>query len=171
MKSRALKTIYNIFNLKNQLILNKILLKSVYMKLDKTISFILLILLVVAIAATVYITVNPKSGEKFTEFYILGAGDKAGNYPTNLTLGKTGNVTIGIVNHEQSKTNYNLVIKFNGTIIDNRNVTLAKNETQQIPFTFTTTQSGNNQKLEFLLFKLPDNSQAYRSLILYVNVS
>ena len=141
------------------------------MKLDKTISFILLILLVVAIAATVYITVNPKSGEKFTEFYILGSGDKAGNYPTNLTLGETGNVTLGIVNHEQSTTNYNLIVKLNGNTIDNKNITLAKNETQQIPFQFTTTQIGNNQKLEFLLYKLPDSSQIYRSLNLYVNVN
>ena len=141
------------------------------MKLDKTISLILLVLLMVLIAATVYITVNPKSGEKFTEFYVLGQNGQAGNYPTNLTLGETGNVTVGIVNHEQSTTNYNMVIKLNGTLLDNQTFTLQKNETKLIPFNFTTTQIGNNKKLEFLLYKLPNNTQVYRSLNLFVTVT
>ena len=96
------------------------------MKLDKTISVILLVLLIVLIAATVYITVNPKSGEKFTEFYVLGQNGQAGNYPTNLTLGETGNVTVGIVNHEQTATNYNMVIKLNGTVPQQSNIYTAK---------------------------------------------
>ena len=89
------------------------------MKLDKTISLILLVLLAVSIVAVVYITVNPKSGEKFTEFYILGENGKAGNYPTNLTLGETGNLTVGITNREQNTTSYNLVIILNNTTLKN----------------------------------------------------
>ena len=141
------------------------------MKLDKTISVILLVLLIVLIAATVYITVNPKSGEKFTEFYILGQNGQAGNYPTNLTLGETGNVTVGIVNREQSTTNYNMVIELNGNILNNQTFTLQKNETKLVPFNFTSNQTGSNMKMEFLLYKLPNNTQAYRSLNLFVTVA
>ncbi|MGB8232360.1 MAG: DUF1616 domain-containing protein, partial [Methanobacterium sp.] len=47
------------------------------MNFDKTISIILIILLFAAVVATVYIIVKPNPGEKFTEFYILGTGDKA----------------------------------------------------------------------------------------------
>jgi uncharacterized membrane protein len=140
------------------------------MKFDKLISYILLILLAVAVATTVYIIVNPNSGEKFTEFYILGSGDKAGNYPTNLTLGENRNVTIGIVNHEHSTTTYNLNIKLDGNTIDNRNITLLNNETKEIPFSFKATQTGSNQILEFSLYKLPNDTQVYRSLKLFVNV-
>ncbi len=140
------------------------------MKLDKTVSLILLVLLAVSIVAVVYITVNPKSGEKFTEFYILGENGKAGNYPTNLTIGETGNLTIGIVNREQNTTSYDLVIKFNGTKLDNQTLTLSKNETKEIPFNFTSTQVGNMQKMEFLLYKLPNYNETYRSLNLYINI-
>jgi uncharacterized membrane protein len=140
------------------------------MDFDKKISIILIILLIAAISATVYIIVNPNPGEKFTEFYILGNGDKAGNYPTDLRLGETGTVTIGIVNHEQSITTYNLLIKLNNNQIKNENITLSNSEKKEIPFSFQATQVGKNQKLEFLLYKLPDNANVYRSLYLNVNV-
>jgi uncharacterized membrane protein len=139
------------------------------MNFDKKVSSILIILLVVAVIGTVYLIINPNPGQKFTEFYILGSGGKAGNYPTNLTLNENGNVTIGIVNHEQSTTNYNLLIKLNGTTIQSENLTLQNNETKMVPFTFNATKAGNNQTLEFQLYKLPDN-QVYRSLDLYLNV-
>lgn len=141
------------------------------MKLDKTISLILLVLLAVSIVAVVYITVNPKSGEKFTEFYILGENGKAGNYPTNLTLGETGNLTVGITNREQNTTSYNLVILLNNTTLKNETVTLTKNETKEIAFYFTPTQSGANQKMELLLYKLPNMNDVYRSLNLYINIA
>jgi len=55
---------------------------------------------VVAVGATVYIIVNPSPNERFTELYILGANNQAGDYPSNISLNEPGNVTIGIVNHE-----------------------------------------------------------------------
>ncbi|WP_048190635.1 DUF1616 domain-containing protein [Methanobacterium sp. SMA-27] len=140
------------------------------MKLDKTVSSILVILLVAAVIATVYIIVNPSPGEKFTELYILGAGDKAGNYPTNLSVNEIGNLTIGLVNHEQSTTTYNLVETLNGVTLSNQNITLSNNETKQINFSFQPTQTGNNQTLEFKLYKLPNTDTVYRSVFLYVNV-
>jgi uncharacterized membrane protein len=140
------------------------------MNYDKTFSSILIILLIVAVAATIYIIINPNPGEKFTEFYILGAGDKAGNYPTNLSVNEVGNVTIGIVNHEHSITTYNMVTTLNGTTISNANYTLQNNETKEINYSFTAINQGNNQKLEFKLYKLPDNNTVYRMVFLNLNV-
>ena len=140
------------------------------MKLDKTVSSILIILLVAAVIATVYIIINPSPGEKFTELYILGVGDKAGNYPTNLSVNEIGNLTVGLVNHEQNTTTYTLVETLNGVTLSNQNITLNNNETKQINFSFQPTQVGNNQTLEFKLYKLPNNSTVYRSVFLYVNV-
>jgi uncharacterized membrane protein len=140
------------------------------MNLDKRISSILIILLIIAISLTVYIVVNPNPGEKFTEFYILGPENMAGNYPTNLSVNEVGNLTIGIVNHEQSTTTYNLITTLNGITIKNESYTLQNKETRRIPFSFTATKSGNNQTLEFSLYKLPDNKTVYRSLNLILNV-
>jgi uncharacterized membrane protein len=140
------------------------------MKIDKIVSYVLLIVVVIAVAAVVYITLNPSPGETFTEFYILGPDGKAGDYPTNLTVGEEGKVIIGIVNHEGNTANYEVVIRLNDIILKNETFKLENNEEKRIPFTFNSNQSGNGQKVEFFLYKLPDNQQPYRSLDLLVDV-
>ena len=139
------------------------------MNFDKTLTIILIVLLVAAIGATVYIIVKPNPGEKFTEFYILGTGDKAGNYPTNLSVNETANITIGIVNHEQTTTSYTMVSTLNGETISDANYTLLNNETRMINYSFMPTQAGN-QTLKFNLYKLPSNGTVYRSVYIYLNV-
>ncbi len=139
------------------------------MKIDRSLSYLLIIIIVAALAAVVFIVVNP-AGEKFTEFYILGPDGNAGNYPVNLTAGENGTVTMGIVNHEGSSTDYNLVVKFNDVILKNETFNLKNNEKKEIPFTFQLNQSGSGQNLEFLLYKLPNTSEAYRALNLLVNI-
>lgn len=139
--------------------------------IDKTLSVILIIALIAAVAITIYIVVFPQPGEKFTEFYILGPNGKAGDYPSNLTVSESGNMIIGIVNHEYANTTYELKVKLNQTILKDENITLTNNEKKEIAFTFKPTKIGNNQKLEFLLFKPPGNSTTYRSLYLYMNVT
>ena len=141
------------------------------LNIDKTLSVILIIVLIAAVAATIYIVVFPQPGEKFTEFYILGPNGKAGDYPANLTMGESGNVIIGIVNHEYANTTYELNVKLNQALLKDENITLTNNEKKEIPFTFKPAATGNNQKLEFLLFKPPGNSTPYRSLYLYLNVT
>ena len=138
--------------------------------LDKPLSIILIIALIIAVGATIYIVVFPQPSEKFTEFYILGPNGKAGDYPTNLTAGESGNLTIGIVNHEYTNTTYQLLVKNNQTILKNENITLTNNEKREIPLKFNLPK-GQNQKLEFLLYKLPNTQKIYRSLYMYVNVA
>lgn len=140
------------------------------MKFDKIISYILIISILVAVVAVIYIIVNPSPSEKFTEFYILGPNGKAGNYSANLTADESGNATIGIVNHESNTTNYQLVGSLENTTILNQSFTLANNEKKEINITYTPNQSGNNQKLEFFLYKLPNNQQPYRYIYLQLNV-
>ena len=137
---------------------------------DKSLSIILIVALTIAIAATVYIAVFPQHGEKFTEFYILGPNGKAADYPTNLTASENGNLSIGVVNHEYMTTSYQLMVKINQTVLKNETITLTSDQKEEIPFKFNAT-SGKNQKLEFLLYKLPDTQNVYRSLYMYVNVA
>ena len=133
-------------------------------------SVILIIAILVAIGTAAYVIVNPKQGEKFTEFYILGPDGKASNYPTNLTAGQQGKVIIGVVNHEYSTTDYQLMVKMNNNITQTQTFSLQNNEKKEIMFTFNATPPGQN-KLQFLLYKSPNNSSVYRSLHLWLNVT
>lgn len=139
-------------------------------KTSKVLSIILIFTILLAIATTAYVIVNPKPGETFTEFYILGSGGKASDYPTNLTVGQNASVIIGIVNHEAQTVNYQLVIKSNNTVLSNQKITVNNGNTKQIPYKFSLKSPGSNE-IEFLLYKLPDNTNIYRSLHIYVNVT
>ncbi len=140
------------------------------MKIDKIVSYLLIILIVAAITAVVYITLNPSPGERFTEFYILGPDGKAGDYPTNLTLGENGTVIMGTVNHEGNAADYEVVVRLDNVTLKNETFKLENKEEKRIPFTFSSNQSGDGQRLEFFLYKLPDTQQPYRALELLVNV-
>lgn len=139
-------------------------------RVGKILSVVLIISIILAISTTAYIIVKPKEGESFTEFYILGPGGKASDYPTNLTSGQEGKLTIGVVNHENNKTSYHLVVTSNGTVQDDRTFTLQDGQKLEIPFNFTAGEAGE-RKMEFKLYKLPDNKNIYRSLHLWLNIT
>ena len=138
---------------------------------DKILSIALIISIILAVSATAYAIVTPQEGEKYTEFYILGLNGTAGDYPTNLTSGETGNVTLRIVNHEYSTVNYKMIIKLNNQTINEKNITISSNQIYEEPFTFVPYTYGQNHKLEFLLYKLPDENNPYRSLHLWININ
>jgi len=71
---------------------------------------------------------HPKQGEKFTEFYILGPGGKAEDYPTALKAGETGTVTIGVVNHEYRDMDYTLDVLLGNESIGRGALSLAHNQ-------------------------------------------
>ena len=108
-------------------------------------------------------------GETFTEFYLLGPGGNALDYPTNLTVGQNASVIIGVVNHEYTTANYKLIVISNGVVLSDKNITLIESNKTEIPYTFYESTPGQN-KVEFPLYKLADNTNVYRSLHLFVNV-
>lgn len=137
---------------------------------SKILSVLLIITILLAISTTVYIILKPKQGESFTEFYILGPNGKASDYPTSLTIGQNGTVIIGVVNHEYQTANYELVVRSNGTVMNQQNITLTNGNQTQIPYSFTAGSAGY-KNIEFLLYKLPDTTNVYRSLHLYVKMT
>lgn len=140
-------------------------------RLDKFISIALVLSIILAVSMTAYAATTPVHGEKFTEFYILGANGKTSDYPTNLSVGERSNILIGIINHENTQTNYHMVVQLNGKTIKEENINLADAEKWQNNFTFSSQQKGKNQKMDFILYKLPDNNNIYRSLHLWVNIN
>ncbi|MFB3764162.1 MAG: DUF1616 domain-containing protein [Methanotrichaceae archaeon] len=140
-------------------------------RVDKALTIILILSIILSVSALVYVIVTPKQGEKFTEFYILGPKGKAYDYPTRVLAGNKSTVIVGVVNHEYSLVNYTMNLNFdNSTILEDR-LTLEHNQTWEHPVTYVLNHPGDEQKLEFLLYKEDNFTAPYRDLHLWVNVS
>lgn len=139
-------------------------------RIDRILTVILVISIVVSLITLVYVIVTPKQGEKFTEFYILGPGGKAEGYPTDLALGKTSAVIVGIVNHEYEPVNYTLQVKINEDILKEQQIQTAHNQTWEQQVNFTPLSADTGIKLQFLLYKNDNFTLPYRDTHLWVNV-
>ena len=138
--------------------------------LDKCLSIVLIASIIGSSATLVYVAVMPKTGERFTEFYLLGPNGTTSNYPTELNVGEEGKVIIVIVTHEYENVTYRLEVTFNGSLIHKENTFLIGNAKLEIPFTFKATEKGEKQKLEFLIYKDQDR-EVYRILHLWINIT
>lgn len=138
---------------------------------DKILTIILIISILVSIITLIYVIVTPKQGEKFTEFYILGDNGTAQGYPTLMEAGKNSSVIVGITNHEYVLTNYTLDISLENVSLKKMNVRLMHNSSWKKKIFFTPEKTGNKLKLEFLLYKEDNFTAPYRDLHLWVNVS
>ena len=143
--------------------------------LDKILTVILIIAIITAAALTIYVIVTPKKGEEFTEFYILGEGGNASNYPTSLSAGEEGTVIVGVVNHEYEPVAYLFRAEIENKTFGERNVQLAHNETVEFLFTFSFSGGEKGKKkLEFLLFRQNQSESInltapYRELHLWID--
>ena len=145
--------------------------------------------IIIAITSLTYVIVVPKTGEKFTEFYLLNTERRADDYPTNLTMGEEASVIIGIANHEYRPITYtvevwliNQTIVYNNTTQNNEtlynhawfmdSVTVMLNHTSvdieaawepqwEYNYTFNISQKGKDLKLAFLLFTTPKDASYY----------
>jgi len=141
-------------------------------RVDRILTVILVISIIAAVVMVVYVIVTPKQGEKFTEFYILGPGGMADDYPTHFVLGESGTVIVGVVNHEYRVVNFSLMLKLdNETLQGPEPIMLAHNETWEQEVTFAPDKAGYDMKLQFLIYKEDNYTVPYRDLHLWVNVS
>ncbi|MFC1906238.1 DUF1616 domain-containing protein [Chloroflexota bacterium] len=164
--------------------------------LSKALSIVLVVVILGTVGVLIYTVSSPKVGERFTEFYILGLEGKAIDYPTEFTLmanqvvsvryddattdisETTGRVILGIVNQEQQQTTYSVSIQINGKPVNiaynGQNVSrlnatlLEQGEKWEGEIGFAPMHTGENQKVEFLLYK-DGSTEAYNSLHLWIN--
>jgi uncharacterized membrane protein len=131
----------------------------------------------------IYIIAEPREGESFTEFYILGPNHKAEGYPRNILLGESNFLYIGIGNHEHEDSQYRLVLSIDPQADDVEtssmdNVTISRSRqpsmdisvkediTTEVQCNFSILETGS-YKLRFLLYK---NGEEYRDLHIWVRV-
>ncbi|WP_436926759.1 DUF1616 domain-containing protein [Halosimplex amylolyticum] len=138
----------------------------------RTLTVVLLVVLASSVAGVVYVAVNPpETTDPYTEFYVLGPSGNASDYPTNLTVGESGEFIVGLTNHEHGSTTYSVVARLGDRPIVNRSVTLADEETWESNVSFVAESPGEH-RLRILLYKdgtvsgEPDDS-----LRLFVTVS
>ena len=137
-------------------------------------SIILVIFLTIVLLGTIatayYFITMPKEGEAFTEFYVLGPGGEASGYPAEISVGEEASVILGIVNHEQEKTSYLVEIVIDGVNHSEKGPLNLENNTKwESQVTFQVDKPGNDQRIEFFLFK-DGHIDIYRSLHLWVDV-
>lgn len=137
-------------------------------RVDKALSVILIISIVVALGTLVYVIQAPKKGETFTEFYILGPGGMADEYPTEFVLGDTKQVILGVVNHEYEIVTYHAEMNLDGRVLWETDYTLDHEEKIEEFVDIAPDEIGENMKLQFLLYK---DGEQYRDLHLWVTVT
>ena len=143
---------------------------STMRRLDKLFIVGFLAGIVIVGGVAVYLVSAPKIGQQFTEFYVLGSNGQLADYPTNLTLGENGTVTLGVVNHEYENVTYRIVITLNNSTIGTlNNITLSNGVTWDQNYTFTPQKTGDNMNLGFELYK-EGLDTPYRSLQLWITV-
>lgn len=140
-------------------------------RLDRALTVILILTILMSVFALIYVIVTPKQGERFTEFYILGPGGKAYDYPTQVQVGNKSTVIVGVVNHEYALMNYTMHMNLDNSTILMENMTLPHNQTWEKPVSYVLNKTGDEQKLEFLLYKEGNFTGSYRDLHLWVNVT
>ena len=138
---------------------------------DRALSVLLVVSVIGAVATVSYIIARPKAGDQFTEFYILGAEAKAADYPRELKLGESAQVTVGIINRERQTLAFRLEAVAEEVLVGEPVlIVLADNEEWEQPVTFIPQMVGDNQEVEFLLY-LDGDPEAYLGpLRLWVDV-
>jgi uncharacterized membrane protein len=154
-----------------------------YTPADKFLTVGIAIMMILSVGMLIYIIVVPREGESFTEFYVLGSGHMADDYPGNFPAGEIQNIYLGIGNHEHRVMNYSVFMSIsdnsdNKTVGSFDNVTVSTlvrpwmeisvrdGETMEIPCNFSITQIGS-YKLRLLLYH---DGKEYRDLHLWVKV-
>jgi len=138
---------------------------------DKALSVILIVAILGSLGALGYVLATPKVGERFTQFYILNMEGKATDYPDMLSVGEQGQVIAGIINNEHKVTTYRIEIKIKGDKESLSNpITLEDEGKWEEIITFTPASQGENQKVEFLLYK-NNEPGVYQSLHIWIDVT
>jgi uncharacterized membrane protein len=139
---------------------------------DRVLSAILILTVLGAIGGLSYTFARPRVNEAFTEFYLLGPGGEANQYSTELQAGVESSVILGIVNHEGKETGYRVEVWLSGKKLTEAGpVTLDDDQKWEGGLDFTPGDPGDNQKLEFLLYKDGEPGPYLEPVYLWVNVN
>ena len=140
-----------------------------YKTSDKVLNILLVVAVIGVLGTVAYVLVRNKNGEKFTQFYVLNLQGKADNYPHDIISGQAGTVLLDIVNEENAVVSYKVEILINGIQVNEiDSIVLKQGEQWEHPVTFTPAKTGDNQQVQFELFK--NDSSSFQELHLWIDV-
>ena len=159
---------------------------------DAALNVALVVSVLLAVGSVGYAVAVPPQGEQFSEFYLLSESEDgelvADGYPDELTVGEQSELVVGIGNNEYERTSYTVIVQLqtveqagNTTMvrereeIDRFQATVEHNATHHEPHTLQPTQSGEDLRVKYLLYKgsAPENptqENAYRDLHIWIDV-
>lgn len=146
--------------------------RTIRERAERALTWFLAIALVVSLGGVVYVAIEPpETTDPYTEFYLLGPTGNASGYPTALEPGETGPLVVGISNHEHERTNYRAVVVWNSSQTQERQVTVADDETREFWMNVTAPESTGKYKVQVLLYNSSQSvDDPYQSLRLWVRV-
>jgi uncharacterized membrane protein len=113
----------------------------------------------------------PQPTQSYSEFYVLAEDGRAEDYPTNLTVGETGRLLVGVSNHEYDDQTYTVAVALGDRTVTTRTLSVAADRTAERRVSFSPTEPGR-ERLRLLLYRGSDSTgDPYRRLRLLVNVS
>jgi uncharacterized membrane protein len=122
------------------------------------------------LGAGAYALLAPDPAGQLTEFYALGNGGLAEDYPREVAPGEAMQLTVGISNHEGVAARYRVEARSAQTLLAQAGpITLLDGASWQAPVRYTLSTAGNDQQVDLLLFR-DDATTPYRTLHLRVNV-
>ena len=140
--------------------------------MNKVLSVILIVTIAGALGMLGYTIAEPKVGERFTEFYILGPDGEAADYPRELAVGEVGKVIVGIINQEHEAADYRVEVMINGVKSNEVGPVVLEHEQRwEGEVSFVPTVSGENEKVEFLLYQNWEAEPCLEPLHLWLSVS
>ncbi len=156
--------------------------------IDKVLVIATVVLLIVSGGLAYHIATTPRTGERFTEFGVLGETGIADDYPTNLTVEENGTFSVMVTNREHETVNYTLVIGLGhdyeemeneGEISDDYELTFPSDNTYKDMQLVLEHEERWNQTMQYsvqtpgdyrLSFFLVRDGEVYRNLHLWIEI-
>lgn len=162
-------------------------------RLDWLLNLLIVASLLLAFGSVGYAITTPRSGERFSELYLLNESANgtlvAGNYPEKFVRGESRPIVVGIDNREHRRINYTIVVEVQRVSVENGATTVLEEQelsrfhkslphgaTWRTTYNVTPTLVGRELKLVFLLYRgtAPFDStvdNAYLETHLWINVT
>lgn len=139
-------------------------------KKDQGLITLLAVTLLILGLGTTWIFVAPSDTEFMTEFYILGKGGMAEDYPRSTVVSEPIRLITGVANLEREPAVYWIIIKLGDRTIGGiEPFSLKSGETWRGQLSFAIPEVGDNQRVDILLGR-ENHEFPYRSLRIWLDV-
>jgi len=139
-------------------------------KMEKLLSIFFIICIFMTVGATAYTLLEPEDSQmkdektNLTSFYVTESNSNTSVNSINLVSGRDSILNMILVNQEGSTVNYGILVRVNGSILKQENITLQNNQKIVIPINFTAGIPGE-RNMEIILYKLPSQKPYQKKIV------